>query len=85
VTAELLDNLAATPGPELIADFAALLPVSIIAEILGVPQRMRSRLLVWGHGAASLLDTGMTWPRISRRGGGAAWSRWRACASRRTP
>src|ERR1700738_4196951 len=37
VTAELIDDLARMPNPDLIADFAAKLPVSIIAEVLDLP------------------------------------------------
>ena len=49
--AELLDDLAARGGDEpvdLVARYAALLPVTVIAEILGVPLAMRGRFLRWG-------------------------------------
>ncbi|MHC9292619.1 cytochrome P450 [Mycobacterium sp. LTG2003] len=61
VTAELIDNLGATPRPDLIADYAAALPVAMIAEILGLPAQTHARLLDWGHHGAPLLDIGIRW------------------------
>ncbi|TSE00381.1 cytochrome P450 [Skermania sp. ID1734] len=62
VTNELLDELAARPAADLIADFAARLPVAIIAEMLGVPADVRPKLLGWGNAGAALLDAGISWP-----------------------
>jgi cytochrome P450 len=61
VTSELIDGLANTPNPDLIADFAAKLPVAIIAEILDLPSHMHTRMLGWGHSGAPLLDIGIRW------------------------
>lgn len=61
VTAELIGHLAGTPRPDLIADFAAKLPVEIIAEILDLPPDSHSDLLEWGHCGAPLLDIGIPW------------------------
>ncbi|MGV0743614.1 cytochrome P450 [Mycolicibacterium sp. XJ870] len=61
VTAELIDRLAATPRPDLIADYAAALPVAMIAEILGLPDKTHMQLLEWGHHGAPLLDIGIRW------------------------
>lgn len=61
VTAELIDRLARTPQPDLIADYAAALPVAMIAEILGLPAETHARLLDWGHHGAPLLDIGIRW------------------------
>ncbi len=61
VTDELLDRLGAAPHPDLIADFAAPLPAEIIAEVLGVPEEPRSRMLERGEKGAPLLDIGVSW------------------------
>jgi cytochrome P450 len=61
VTTDLIEALASTPNPDLIADFAAKLPVVIIAEILGLPADTHARLLAWGHSGAPLLDVGIGW------------------------
>lgn len=67
VTAELIDRLAGTPRLDLIADFAVVLPVAMIAEILGLSGESRAQLLEWGHDGAPLLDVGIPW-RTYRRG-----------------
>jgi cytochrome P450 len=61
VTNELIDRLARTPSPDLIADFAAKLPIAIIAELLDLPADMHSSMLAWGHSGAPLLDIGIGW------------------------
>jgi cytochrome P450 len=66
VTAELLDRIAATPHPDLIADFAAQLPVAIIAEILDLPADTHPGMLEWGHNGAPLLDVGIGWKTYRR-------------------
>jgi cytochrome P450 len=66
VTTELLDRIAATPQPDLIADFAAKLPVAIIAEILDLPADTHPRMLEWGHSGAPLLDVGIGWKTYLR-------------------
>ncbi|HEY9303250.1 MAG TPA: cytochrome P450 [Mycobacterium sp.] len=66
VTQELIERLASTPDPDLIADFAAELPVTIIAEILDLPVESRPHLLEWGHGGAPLLDIGIPWTTYRR-------------------
>ncbi len=64
-TAEhLLDGLdhAARAGPvDLVAAYCSQLPLTVIAEILGVPAQDRARVLEFGHGAAPSLDVGLTW------------------------
>jgi cytochrome P450 len=68
--AELLDGLAAAArgaGPvDLVAHYAALLPVTVIAEILGVPVRMRQQFLRWGAAGAPTLDLGLSFGEYSR-------------------
>ncbi|MGH3675982.1 MAG: cytochrome P450 [Mycobacterium sp.] len=66
VTNELIDRIAATPQPDLIADFAAQLPVAIIAEILDLPADTHPRMLGWGHSGAPLLDIGIGWKTYRR-------------------
>ncbi len=61
---ELLDDLAGRDpvAPiDLVADFAELLPVTVIAEILGVPLDQRDDFLRWGNGAALSLDPGLSY------------------------
>lgn len=62
VTGELLDRLDANPQPDLIADYAELLPIAIIAELLGVPADSYPQFLEWGHRGTALLDVGIGWP-----------------------
>lgn len=51
---------------DLVEEYAALLPVAVIAEILGIPEHMHRQLLAWGNDAAITLDPGLTW-RQNRR------------------
>ena len=61
----LLDDLErqAATGAEvdLIEQYCALLPVTVIAEILGVPEQDRERVLAFGAAAAPSLDLGLPW------------------------
>jgi cytochrome P450 len=66
VTRDLIDRIAATPHPDLIVDFAAQLPVGIIAEILDLPADTHPRMLEWGHSGAPLLDVGISWKTYRR-------------------
>lgn len=61
VTGELIERLARSPHPDLISDFAAQLPITIIAELLDLPADTRPHLLEWGHSGAPLLDVGIPW------------------------
>jgi cytochrome P450 len=61
VTMDLIERIAATPHPDLIADFATRLPVAIIAEILDLPVDSYPRMLEWGRSGAPLLDVGIDW------------------------
>ncbi|GAA1749794.1 cytochrome P450 [Aeromicrobium alkaliterrae] len=58
---QLLDDLApdARGTVDLVERYCALLPVTVIAEILGVPHEDRSRVLEFGEGAAPSLDLGL--------------------------
>ncbi len=66
VTDQLIERLAVTPQPDLIADFASQLPVVIIGEILDLAPDTHPRMLQWGHSGAPLLDLGIGW-RTYRR------------------
>jgi hypothetical protein len=56
---ELLDSLAGGREVDIVAEYANLLPVAVIAEILGVPADMHQQFLAWGHAAAPVLDIGL--------------------------
>jgi cytochrome P450 len=61
IASDLLDDLArSAPGPvDLVERYCALLPVTVIAEILGVPESERGRVLRFGEVAAPSLDLGL--------------------------
>lgn len=60
----LLDDLAEDTGTvDIVARYCGQLPVTVIGDILGVPEDARPHILEFGeHGAASL-DIGLTWPQ----------------------
>lgn len=59
---ELLDQLSGERGVVDVVDrYCAQLPVAIIGDILGVPDRDRRRILEFGELAAPSLDVGLTW------------------------
>jgi cytochrome P450 len=64
VAAELLDALDGAEQTDLVASYCTLLPVTLIAEILGVPLEERRRVLAFGEGAAPSLDLGLSWRRF---------------------
>ncbi|MCF7548185.1 cytochrome P450 [Pseudonocardia sp. WMMC193] len=67
IAEELLDGMARADGPsDIAADFAALLPATVIAEMLGAPLDMRDQFLAWGEGAALSLDVGLSYREFRR-------------------
>ncbi|MFD0363810.1 cytochrome P450 [Nocardia sp. GCM10030253] len=70
VTEELLDALPSDGSADLIESFAAQVPIAIISEMLGFPERDRKIFLDWGDKATPLLDVGISW-RTFRSGVGA--------------
>jgi cytochrome P450 len=65
--ASQLAQLSREPGVVDIVDrYCAQLPVAIISDILGVPDRDRSRILEFGELAAPSLDVGLAWPQYRR-------------------
>ncbi len=63
IASDLLDDMSARGGSpvDLVADYCALLPVTVIAEILGVPPSEQGRVLDFGAAAAPSLDLGLGW------------------------
>ncbi|MGB8649688.1 MAG: cytochrome P450 [Mycobacteriales bacterium] len=57
----LLDRMEGEDRIDLVAAYASQLPVAVIAEILGVPERDHARVLRLGHLAAPSLDIGLSY------------------------
>ncbi|HLH76653.1 MAG TPA: cytochrome P450 [Candidatus Binataceae bacterium] len=47
ITSELLERVATQPGFDVMADLANILPVRVIAEMLGVPPELHVQFKVW--------------------------------------
>jgi cytochrome P450 len=59
---DLLDELAEESGVvDVVGRYCSRLPVAIISDILGVPERDRRRILEFGELAAPSLDIGLPW------------------------
>ncbi|MGJ9422245.1 cytochrome P450 [Aeromicrobium sp. CF3.5] len=63
---ELLDGLDPRRPVDLVERYCAQLPVTVIAEILGVPEKDHDRVLRFGTGAAPSLDLGLGWRTFHR-------------------
>ncbi|ORV18461.1 cytochrome P450 [Mycobacterium celatum] len=76
----LLDQLAREPGVVDVVDrYCSQLPVAIISDILGVPDRDRSHILEFGELAAPSLDFGLSWQQYRQvQAGIAGFNRWLA-------
>ncbi|MBF6447575.1 MULTISPECIES: cytochrome P450 [Nocardia] len=61
VTAELLAMLPDDGPADLVAQYAAQVPIAIISEILGFPDADREMFLRWGDDISPLLDLGISW------------------------
>lgn len=60
----LLDNLADRGGVvDVVEQYCSQLPVAVIGDILGVPDRDRPQILQFGELAAPSLDIGLSWPQ----------------------
>ena len=57
----LIDDLTAGATVDVVQSYCSQLPVTVIADILGVPEHDRSRILEFGELAAPSLDIGLTW------------------------
>jgi cytochrome P450 len=81
--ADLLDRLAGQAGDSEVVDivgrYCSQLPVAIISDILGVPERDRRRVLEFGELAAPSLDIGLPWWQYRTvQNGIAGFNRWLA-------
>src|SRR6202048_78377 len=64
----LLDNLADRPGAvDIVEHYCSQLPVTVIGDVLGVPDQDRQLILKFGELGAPSLDVGLPW-RQYRRG-----------------
>jgi cytochrome P450 len=63
----LLDELADEPGTvDIVERYCSQLPVTVIGDILGVPDEARPRILEFGELGAPSLDIGLTWRQYRR-------------------
>lgn len=60
IARELLDSIDPTGPVDLVEAYCSLLPVTVIAEVLGVPPEQRHRVLAMGAAAAPSLDMGLS-------------------------
>jgi cytochrome P450 len=73
----LLTGLAGRRDADLMADYASLLPATVIAEMLGAPVAMSRQFLSWGAEAARSLDAGLSLREFRRSERGLrALQRW---------
>lgn len=74
----LLDQLAERPGVvDVVGRYCAQLPITVISEILGVPEYDRRRVLEFGELAAPSLDVGVPWQQYLRvQRGVAGFNAW---------
>jgi cytochrome P450 len=61
IATELIDRIEPSSPVDIIATYCSLLPVTVIAEILGVPERDHEKVLRFGAAAAPSLDLGLSW------------------------
>lgn len=60
ITDALLDAVVAQGHMDLLADFATPLPVTVIAELLGVPEADRHQLRPWSQAIVAMYELGQT-------------------------
>lgn len=76
---ELLDGLDGRGVVDIVARYCSQLPVAVISDILGVPERDRPRILEFGELAAPSLDVGLSWQQYQRvQHGIAGFNAWLA-------
>lgn len=77
VSDELLDAMAGQGTVDLVAAYATLLPVTVIAQVLGVPVAERQAVLHFGHEAAPSLDVALSLRQYRRVDAGVrGFQRW---------
>lgn len=64
----LIDDLDAHSGEtvDIVEHYCSQLPVTVIGDIIGVPDRDRPKILEFGELAAPSLDIGLAWPQYLR-------------------
>jgi cytochrome P450 len=62
----LLDDLADAGTVDVVDRYCSQLPVTVIGDILGVPDEARPRILEFGELGAPSLDVGLTWRQYQR-------------------
>jgi cytochrome P450 len=63
----LLDELAETSGTvDIVERYCSQLPVTVIGDILGVPDEARPRILEFGELGAPSLDMGLSWKQYQQ-------------------
>ena len=65
IAAELLAGLDPSDPVDLVERYCSQLPLTVIAEILGVPAAEHQRVLEFGSAAAPSLDLGLDWATFS--------------------
>ncbi|MET0234907.1 MAG: cytochrome P450 [Kibdelosporangium sp.] len=74
---DLLDAIDPARPVDLVRTYCSLLPVTVIAEVLGVPPEQRQRVLELGAAGAPSLDMGLSWRQFrSVETALAAFDRW---------
>jgi cytochrome P450 len=68
---ERIDAFADQRSADLIAEFAAPIPVAVIADLLGVPRDMGHKLVEWSHRMVAMYQFGAT-REVEERAGRAA-------------
>src|SRR5207302_1628153 len=51
---DLLESMAGRPEPDLVRDYAALVPVYVMCDLLGIPSEHRMRVHQWSNDLAVL-------------------------------
>lgn len=59
----LIDDLGNDGAVDIVERYCSQLPVTVIGDILGVPEGDRSKILEFGELAAPSLDVGLSWPQ----------------------
>ena len=65
IAAELIADLDPSDPVDLVDRYCSQLPLTVIAEILGVPKAEHQRVLEFGSAAAPSLDLGLSWSAFS--------------------
>ena len=63
---DLLEKIDPSSPVDIVSTYCSLLPVTVIAEILGVPEADREKVLRFGAAAAPSLDLGIPWREFRR-------------------